>query len=197
MFIHSNQLTTICQHRCQPVPLKTTACTCTRVVLAPSLEAMPQPNSCRAKLGRGNSILARQQGSDCPLRPGLVCMYVPSWGPAPPACIVLLGRWLAGWPDGDGGWGINILMCLAMTRLPAALRNLVKLNNGAMWHSLSRGPWEGKRQLPSRRPVVGKRLLYSTAGRVDLCSASAAKPRSHDGHTMPCWKGFLALGNCA
>lgn len=107
--------TTICQRRSLPSP--STSTTCTRVDLAPSPRPMPHRSSCRAKLGSENSILARQQGSaggGGGPGSGLSVVHRGS-RPALPA------RWLAGREV------INRFTWLAMTRFPAALRNLVKL----------------------------------------------------------------------
>ena len=161
--------TTIFYRRSQPRPSRATAWYTSR--LGPIHQPMPHPASCEAKLGRDNSILARQQGSAVaegpadPLRQAMLYHR----GSRQPA----LACWLAGWM----GWGINILTWVAMTRLPAALRNLVKLERRrdvalVIARRDRKIPVPSNKQLPSRHPGVGK--LGSICAALPSCRATMA-----------------------
>lgn len=135
---------------------------CTRVDLAPRPRPKPHRSSCEARLGRENSILARQQGSaerDQPIR-SMDCMCVPHRGPL------------------AVGYGeINTLTWLAMTRLPAALRNLVKLvrRRGVALVMVRRAKNVRREQLPSRHPEM--RASQSSTSATIGAGCQAAEPR--------------------
>lgn len=169
-------------------------------------QPMPQQSSCEAKLGRENSILARhnkaqqqpeEEGPAAPLPQTRLFPIVGSRNSLLCFACLLAGR-----------YEINTFTWPTMTRSPAALRNLVKLERrrgvalviARRARNPRRAPIAGnttskQQQLPSRHPVVGKgkRLGW----RRSVQQQAAAKPQSHDGIVWHGGNGFLALGKCA
>lgn len=185
--------TTICQRRSQPSP--STATACTRVDLAPSSRPMPHRSSCEAKLGRENSILARHSKAQPRPEEGPADRLPQAWPSiVGPASSALLADLLAGWD----GMGIISFTWPAMTRFPAALRNLVKLERRrgvalVIREASEKSPAPVEKQ-PAAEPSPGSGGVGD--GAAGRSVQAAAKPRSHDGHTMPWWKRLLALGKC-
>lgn len=178
--------TTICHRRSQPRPSRADGLYTSR--LGPIHQPMPHPASCEAKLGRDDSILARQQGSAVaegpadPLRQAMLYHR----GSRQPA----LACWLAGWLDGMGDQHPHVG---CHDPPPCSLKKPCQAGTTARCgtrHREARQENTRAVEQTAAEPSPGS----GKAG-VDLCSA--AKLQSHDGHTMPCWKMFLALGKCA
>lgn len=112
---------------------------------------MPQRNSCEAKLGRENSILTRhskaqqQPEERRPSRSASPDPVVPIVGSR--NSLLCFACLLAGWYE------INTFTWPTMTRSPAALRNLVKLERrrGVALVIARRA------RNPRRRPIAGKK----------------------------------------
>lgn len=191
MYIHSND--TICQRRSQPRSLDSDGLAHESTRPHPP-RPMPHRSSCEAKLGRENSIPSRH--SKAQPEEGR-----PSRSPYPGLAVhrgvrqFCFACWLARWLD---GMEINPFTWPAMTRLPAALRNLVKLERRrgvalVIRERRARNPRRPVRETHTHSCRAVTRLVVVWAAGGDRCRAAAAKPQSHDGRTMPRWKRFLGL----